>query len=272
MDLTGPVIILLLIGLVAYVLMSQSPLPRRIRRIFNQQRQSTPAEAPLPTRRAAQWDADPDQVNEAREVERVTGVIRRGDAFTVTSSDPSHWGAQTFDIEGTITAVAEAETFDATGNFQFRYLTIDPTGGTPNTLIIEGDSPPSTVVYFGYAYTLQDEVDGTPVGQIVNRLIEERSRYREKGLPELATELPVYGTGAIIAARYEGKLAVLESEPGRGYLPASAAGAQGQPYTDMTVRLDNSGWIVRLVESGAYTFLLELEPLKLDDLTVHHRA
>ncbi len=75
-----------------------------------------------------------------------------------------------------------------------------------------------------------------------------------------------------IAARYEGKLALLEYEPGKGYLPVSAANPQGVRYADLTVRLDPSGWLVRLVEVGAYKFLLELEPVRLNDLTVHHLA
>jgi len=84
--------------------------------------------------------------------------------------------------------------------------------------------------------------------------------------------LPVYESGSIISGRYDGRLALLEYTPGKGYLPVSAQSGQGQPYSDVTVRLTDSGWYVRLVELGSYSFLLELEPLRLSELTVLHRG
>lgn len=270
-SLLTTVIIVAILGLVGYIAMSQSPLPRRIRRFFTSSRAPS-AEAPPPPRQNARWGEDPDRVNEAREVERVTGVIRVGDALTLVTNDPSHWGARSFEIQGTVTGVAEVQTLDVTGNFQFRYLTVDMVGADANTLIIEGDAPTSAVVYFGRAYTSEERVGDMPAGSIISQLSVDRDNYRAQGNPELAVTLPAYDAGAIIAGRYDGRLALLESQPGKGYLPVSAGGGEGQAYQDATVRLDGSGWYVRLVELGAYTFLLELEPLKLSDMTIHHRA
>src|SRR6266508_265113 len=261
------IIVVALVGLVGYLAMSQASIPRRIRRVFSQRTErqdEPPALAPRPN---AQWEADPDRTNEARELERVTGVIRKGEGFTIVTNDPSPWAANDFELQGIVTAVAEVQTVDASGNFQFRYCTVDMQGPNPNTLILEGDSPTGAVAYLGRAYGPEDSVDGVRAGQIISRIQEERSRYRTSGAAELATELPVYEAGTIIAARYQGSLALLEHEPGAGYLPVSAANPQGAAYGDVTVRLDPSGWLIRLVEVGAYAFLLELEPVKLSDLT-----
>jgi len=275
MDIGRIITLAIILGIIAfgvYVAMSQSPLPRRIRRLITSWR--TPEkteEAPAP-RPNARWGEDPDHVNEAREVERITGVIRLGDALTVVTNDPSHWGAKSFEIQGNITSVAEVQTLDVSGNFQFRFLTVDMVESDANTIIIEGDSPQSSIVYFGRAYTSEERIDDIAAGTITTRLAEERDRYRNAGTPEMATTLPVYEAGALMAGRYDGRLAVLESDAAKGYLPASARSDEGQPYADATVRLDGSGWYVRLVEVGAYKFLLELEPLKLSDITIHHRA
>jgi hypothetical protein len=266
------VIVLGIILLAAYIAMSQSPLPRRIRRLFTSWRTpDQPDNAPGP-RPNAQWGEDPDRVNEAREVERVTGVIRLGDAVSIVTNDPSHWNANSFEIQGNVTGVAEVQTLDVTGNFQFRFLTVDMVGSDANAIIIEGDAPTGSVVYFGRAYTTEERIDDVPIGTIISQLSEERNRYRAGGTPEMATTLAIYESGSIIAGRYDGRLALLESDPAKGYLPVSAGGVEGQAYADATVRLDGSGWYVRLMEVGAYKFLLELEPLKLSDLTIHHRA
>ncbi|MFN0070199.1 MAG: hypothetical protein ACKVVP_01755 [Chloroflexota bacterium] len=265
-------LVLGIIALVAYIAMSSSPLPKRIRRIISQKRSASDEAAPPAPRPNARWGEDPDRVNEAREVERVTGVIRTGDAVTVVTNDPSHWGARSFEIQGNVTAVAEVQTLDITGNFQFRFLTVNMVASDANTIIIEGDSPAGAVVYFGRAYSSADLVDDQPAGRIISAMVEARNQYRALGNPEMVTSLPVYESGAVVAGRYDGRLAVLESEPGTGYLPLSASSGEGQAYADATVRLDGSGWNVRLVEIGAYSFLLELEPLKLTDLTIHHRA
>jgi hypothetical protein len=266
------VIILGVILLVAYIAMSQSPLPRRIRRLISSRR--TPSETPAASapRPNPQWGDDPDRVNEAQQVEAVTGVIRLGDIISVVSNDPTHWNARSFEIQGNVTGVAEVETLDTTGNFQFRLLSVHMVESDANIIVIEGDSPAGAVVYFGRAYATEELIDNVPAGTIISRLVEERNQYRTEGAPEMATTLPIYEAGSIIAGRYQGRLALLESDPARGFLPVSARSAEGQSYADATVRLDGSGWYVRLMEVGAYTFLLELEPLKLSDITITHRG
>jgi hypothetical protein len=271
MDLTI-VIVVGIIVLVAYIAMSQSPIPRRIRRLFTSWRTPGETESTPGPRPNAQWGEDPDRVNEAREIERVTGVVRLGDAVSIVTNDPSHWNASSFEIQGNVTGVAEVQTLDVTGNFQFRYLSVDMVGSDANVIIIEGDSPTGAVVYFGRAYTSEERIDDVPIGTIISQLSEERNRYRAGGAPEMATTLAIYEAGSFIAGRYDGRLALLESDPVKGYLPVSAGGGQGQAYADATVRLDGSGWYVRFMEVGAYKYLLELEPLKLSDLTIHHRA
>lgn len=275
MDIGRTITLAIILGvmlLVVYIAMSQSPLPRRIRRLISSWR--TPSETPAPAapRPNPRWGEDPDRVNEAQEIEAVTGVIRLGDVLSVVSNDPTHWNAKSFEIQGNVSGVAEVETLDTAGNFQFRLLTVHMVESDANIIVIEGDSPASAVIYFGRAYTTEEHIDNVPAGTIISRLVEERNRYRSEGAPEMATTLPVYEAGSIIAGRYEGRLALLESDPARGFLPVSAKSAEGQPYADATVRLNGSGWYVRLMEVGAYTFLLELEPLKLSDLTITHRA
>ncbi|MCC7370438.1 MAG: hypothetical protein IT306_18585 [Chloroflexi bacterium] len=266
------VVLVAIIGIVIYLATSQSELPSRIRRVIKLNMNSgkndeAGGRGPRPQ---ARWSMDPDQTNEAREIERVTGVIRSGEAFTIATSDPSFWGARGFDIEGLIVQVGEVQTVDVAGNFQFRYCTVEGGGSSANTIVIEGDSPTAAVAYLGRALMPDDPVGDFRAGQIIEQLRQERIRYKESGAGELPIHLPPYEDGAIIAARYEGRLALLESEPGKGYLPVSAANPNGVNYSDMTVRLDPSGWLVRMVEVGAYVFLLEIEPIKLSDLTVHH--
>lgn len=265
-------IVLGAILLAIYIAMSQSPIPRRIRRFISFSRKSDDGETTPGPRPNAQWGEDPDRVNEAREIERITGVVRVGDAVTVVTNDPSHWNVNSFEIQGNVTGVAEVQTLDVTGNFQFRFITVDMVGSDANTIVIEGDSPTGSVVYFGRTYTAEEQIDDVPISTIISQLAEERNRYRAGGAPEMATTLAVYEAGSIISGRYDGRLALLESDPAKGFLPVSAGGGEGQAYADATVRLNGSGWYVRLVEVGAYKFLLELEPLKLSDLTVHHRA
>jgi hypothetical protein len=218
----------------------------------------------------ARWAADPDRTNEAREIEKVTGVIRSGEAFTVVTGDPSFWEASGFDVEGLIVQVAEVETVDVSGNFQFRYCVVEANGATANTIVIEGDAPSTSVAYLARALMPDDPVGDFRAGQIMDHLVEERRRYRDSGAGEMPINLPPYENATIIAARYEGRLALLEYEPGKGYLPVSAANPEGIRYSDLTVRLDPSGWLVRFVEVGAYRYLLEIEPVRLTDLTVHH--
>ena len=268
------VIVVAIVGLVAYVATSQAEIPTRIRRLLKMQIDDRPDEdgASSRPRPNARWGADPDRTNEASEIEKVTGAIRSGEAFSIVTSDPSFWGASRFDIEGLVVGVAEAETVDVGGNFQFRYLVVEAHGASANTIIVEGDAPSTSIAYLGRALMPDDAVGDFRAGQIMSRLEEERRRYRDTGASELPLDLPPYENGTIIAARYEGKLDLLEYEPGKGYLPVSAANPQGVRYSDLTVRLDPSGWLVRLVEVGAYKFLLELEPIRLSDLTVHHLA
>lgn len=266
------VVLVAIIGLVVYLATSQAELPSRFRRILKLKMNSKDLDeaggrGPRPV---ARWSSDPDQTNEAREIERVTGVIRSGEAFTIATSDPSFWGARGFDIEGLIVQVGEVQTLDVAGNFQFRYCTLEPSGSSANTLIIEGDSPQAAVAYLARALMPDDAVGDGRAGQVIEQLRQERQRYKESGAGEMPIHLPPYENGVIIAARYEGRLALLESEAGKGYLPVSAANPNGVNYADMTVRLDPSGWMVRMVEVGAYVFLLEIEPIKLSDLTVHH--
>ena len=266
------VVLVAIIGLVVYLTTSQAELPSRFRRIVKLKMNSKDLDAsgvrgPRPT---ARWSDDPDQTNEAREIERVTGVIRSGEAFTIATSDPSFWGARGFDIEGLIVQVGEVQTVDVAGNFQFRYCTVEPSGASANTLIIEGDSPQAAVCYLARALMPDDAVGDGRAGQVIEQLRQGGLRYKDSGAGEMQIPLPPYEDASIIAARYEGRLALLESEPGKGYLPVSAANPNGVNYSDMTVRLDPSGWMVRMVEVGAYVFLLEIEPVKLTDLTVHH--
>ncbi|MFN8526241.1 MAG: hypothetical protein U0821_24340 [Chloroflexota bacterium] len=267
------IVIVGIIGIAGYLTMSQSDMASRFRRLIRMNLDKDADEQTgLPPRRNAMWGADPDRTNEAAEIEKYTGVIRKGEAFTIVSNDASYWGASGFDVEGLVIGVAECETADAGGNFQFRYCMIEATPGTPNTLIIEGDAPATSVAYLGKAYAPDEEIGGVRAGQVINQLVEERRVYRDSGANERPVDLPPYENATIIAARYDGSLSLLEYEPGKGYLPVSAANPQGARYADMTVRLDDSGWLVRLVEVGAYSFLLELEPIKLSELTVHHVA
>ena len=260
------------IGLVAYLAMSQADIPSRIRRLFSQKIDDSADESRLQPRPNPDWEPDPDRTNEAVQIEQVTGAIRKGEAFTIVSGDPSHWGASGFEIEGLITAVAEVQTADVGGNFQFRYCLIESSGATANTLIVEGDAPATSVAYLGRAFMAEETVGGVGAGQIIAKLQEERRRYRDTAASVLPIDLPPYENASIVAARYEGHLALLEHEPGKGYLPVSAANPQGVRYGDVSVRLDPSGWLVRLAEVGAYAYLLELEPIRLRDLTVHHLA
>jgi len=267
------IILIGIIGLGFYLATSQAETPMRIRRLFkmkiDDRGDDTPSQGPRPN---ARWAADPDRTNEAREVEKVTGVIRKGEAFTIVTSDPSFWGARGFEIEGLIVQVAEVQTIDVAGNFQFRYCVVEANGATANTIVIEGDAPSTSVAYLARALMTDDPVGDLRAGQIIEQLREARRQYRDSGAGELPITLPPYENATIIAARYEGSLALLESEPGKGYLPLSASNPEGVRYADMTVRLDPSGWLVRLVEVGAYVFLLEIEPLRLNELTVHHLA
>jgi hypothetical protein len=266
------VVVVAIIGLVAYLAMSQASIPSRIRRLLGQKLDDRPESGGLPPRPNPSWDPDPDRTNEAREIEHMTGVIRKGEAFSIVSGDPSHWDARSFEVEGLITAVAEVETADVGGNFQFRYCLIEASGATANTLVVEGDAPATAVAYLGRAFMPNEEVGGVPAGQLIAQLQEARRTYRDIGASELQIDLPPYENATVVAARYEGRLALLEYEPGKGYLPVSAANPQGVRYSDMSVRLDPSGWIIRLVEVGTYAYLLELEPIRLSDLTVHHLA
>lgn len=267
------VVLVAIIGLVVYLSTSQSEIPSRVRRLLkmkiDDRADDTPGRGGRPN---ARWGADPDRTNEAREIEKVTGVIRSGEPFTIVTSDPSFWEASGFDIEGLIVQVAEVETVDVAGNFQFRYCVIEANGATANTIVVEGDAPATSVAYLARALMPDDPVGEYRAGQIMDHLVEERRRYRDSGAGELPINLPPYENATIIAARYEGRLALLEYEPGKGYLPVSAANPEGIRYADMTVRLDPSGWLVRLVEVGAYRFLLEIEPVRLTDFTVHHLA
>jgi hypothetical protein len=267
------VVLIAIIALVVYLATSQSEIPTRARRLLKMRIDDRGDEAPARGARPnARWSEDPDRTNEARELERVTGVIRSGEAFTIATGDPSFWGASGFDIEGLIVQVAEVETVDVAGSFQFRYCAVDASGASANTIVIEGDAPATSVAYLARALMPDDSVGDLRAGQIIDQLREERRRYRDSGAGEMQITLPPYENATIIAARYEGRLALLESEPGKGYLPVSAANPDGIRYADMTVRLDPSGWLVRLVEVGAYVFLLEIEPVRLADLTVHHLA
>jgi hypothetical protein len=268
------VILVAIIGLGVYVATSQAEAPMRIRRLMKMKiddrgDDDTPRQGPRPNPR---WAADADRTNEAREIEKVTGVIRKGEPFTIVTGDPSFWGASGFEIEGLIVQVAEVETIDVAGNFQFRYCVVEANGASANSIVIEGDAPATSVAYLARALMPDDSVGDMRAGQVIEQLREARRRYRESGAGEMPLTLPPYENGTIIAARYEGHLALLESEPGKGYLPVSATNLEGVRYSDLTVRLDPSGWLVRLVEVGAYVFLLEIEPVKLGDLTVHHLA
>ena len=262
-----------IIALVAYMAMSQSEIPSRIRRLLKQRVDDrgdvTPRRGPRPR---ARWSGDPDRTNEAAEVERVTGMIRSGEAFTIATSDPSFWGASGFDIEGLIVQVAEVQTVDVSGNFQFRYCAVEAGGGGPNTIIIEGDSPTASVAYLARALMPDDMIGELRAGQVIEQLSRGAHPLQGERPERDGDHLPPYENATIIAARYEGRLALLESEPGKGYLPVSAANPDGIRYADMTVRLDSPGWLVRLVEVGAYVFLLEVEQVRLADLTVHHLA
>src|SRR5690348_15442130 len=115
------VILVAIIALVAFLATSQGDIPSRLRRLVKMNIDDKGAGG-APKRGArmnAQWANDPDRTNEAREVEKVTGVIRSGEAFTIVTSDPSFWEASSFEIEGLIAQVAEVETVDVSGNFQF---------------------------------------------------------------------------------------------------------------------------------------------------------
>jgi hypothetical protein len=268
------VIVVAIIGFGIYIAMSKADTPSRIRRIMKMNIDSrndddTPTRAPRPN---ARWSGDADRTNEASEIEKVTGVIRSGEPFTIATADPSFWGASGFDIEGLIVQVAEVETADVAGSFQFRYCVVESNGASANTIVIEGDAPSTSMAYLARALMPDDMVGDVRVGQVIEQLREERRRYRDSGANELAITLPPYEHGTIIGARYDGKLALLEYEPGKGYLPVSAANPDGIRYADMSVRLDSTGWMVRLVEVGAYVFLLEIEQVRLNDLTVHHLA
>ena len=265
------VILVAIVALIAYMAMSQSEIPTKVRRLLKQKvddrGDETPRRGPRPRPR---WASDPDRTNEAAEVEKVTGVIRSGEAFTIATSDPSFWEASGFDVEGLIVQVGEVQTVDVSGNFQFRYCVVEASGSNANTLIIEGDSPTASVAYLARALMPDDMIGDIRAGQVIENLRRAREEYKQSGQAELAITMPPYENAAIIAARYEGRLAILESEPGKGYLPVSASNPEGVRYADLTVRLESPGWLVRLVEVGAYVFLLEVEEVRLSNLTVHH--
>jgi len=267
------VILVAVIALVAYLATSQSEIPTRLRRLLKQRvddrGDETPRRGPRPRPR---WASDPDLTNEAAEVEKVTGLIRSGEAFTIATNDPSFWESSGFDIEGLIVQVAEVQTVDVSGNFQFRYCVVEGSGSSANTIVIEGDSPTASVAYLARALMPDDLIGDLRAGQVIENLRRAREEYRQSGQAELPISMPPYENAAVIAARYEGRLALLESEPGKGYLPVSAANPDGVAYADLTVRLESPGWFVRLVEVGAYVFLLEIEQVRLADLTVHHIA
>jgi hypothetical protein len=267
------VVLVAIVGLVAYLSTSQSEIPTRLRRVLKMKIDDRKDVGPGRSQRPkAGWNNDPDRTNEALEVERVTGAIRSGEAFTIATSDPSFWNSSGFDIEGLMVQVAEVETTDVSGNFQFRYCVVEAGETSANTIVIEGDAPTSSVAYLARALMPDDMVGDVRAGQVIDQLRDERQRYKESGRGEMPITLPPYENGTIIAARYDGRLVLLESEPGKGYLPVSASNPEGIRYSDLTVRLDPSGWLVRLVEVGAYVFLLEIEPIRLSDLTVHHIA
>jgi hypothetical protein len=267
------VILVAIVFLGAYMAMSQSEIPTRVRRLLKQKVDSgndeTPRRGPRPRPR---WSDDPDRTNEAAEVEKVTGIIRSGEAFTIATSDPSFWEARGFDVEGLIVQVAEVQTVDVSGNFQFRYCVVEASGASANSIIIEGDSPTASVAYLARALMPDDIIGDIRAGDVIENLRRAREEYKASGQSEMPIVMPPYENASIIAARYEGRLALLESEPGKGYLPVSAANPDGVRYADLTVRLESPGWMVRLVEVGAYVFLLEIEQIRLADLTVHHLA
>lgn len=268
------VVLVAIVAFAAYMAMSQSEIPSRVRhllrlKIDNRGGDDTPRRGPRPR---PSWNNDPDRTNEAGEVEKVTGVIRSGEAFTIATSDPSFWESSGFDIEGLIVQVAEVQTVDVSGNFQFRYCVVEASGASANSIIIEGDSPTASVAYLARALMPDDMIGDVRAGQVIEHLRSAREEYKASGQSEMAITMPPYENATIIAARYDGRLALLESEPGKGYLPVSAANPDGVRYADLTVRLDSPGWLVRLVEVGAYVFLLEIEQIRLADFTVHHLA
>src|SRR4051794_27107368 len=160
------VILVGIIGLGFYLATSQADIPTRIRRLFKMNidqrgNDDSPTRGPRPN---ARWGPDADRTNEASEIEKVTGVIRAGEPFTVTSSDPSFWNASGFEIEGLIAQVAEVEATDVAGNFQFRYCVVEATGASANTVIIEGDAPATAVVYLARALMPDDMVGDRRAG------------------------------------------------------------------------------------------------------------
>jgi hypothetical protein len=267
------VILVAIVGLGVYIATSQAETPMRIRRLLkmkvDDQGDDTPRQAPRPN---PQWGPDADRTNEATEIEKVTGVIRKGEPFTIITADPSFWGARSFEIEGLIVQVAEVETNDVAGSFQFRYCVVEASGASANTIVIEGDAADRSVAYLARALMPDDTVGEMRAGQVIDQLREALRQYRDSGAGEMNITLPPYENATVVSARYQGHLALLEYEPGKGYLPVSAANPEGVRYADMTVQLESKGWQVRLVEVGAYVFLLEMETIKLGDLTVHHLA
>src|SRR5687767_11646854 len=207
------VVCVALIALVAYLATSQSEIPSRLRRVLKMNIDSrkgddTPGRAP---RRVPAWRGDPDRTNEALEIERVTGVIRSGEAFTIATSDPSFWESSGFDIEGLIVQVAEVQTVDVSGNFQFRYCVVEASGASANSIIIEGDSPTASVAYLARALMPDDMIGDVRAGQVIEQLRSAREEYKASGQSEMAITMPPYENATIIAARYDGRLALLES-------------------------------------------------------------
>ena len=104
------VVCVAIIGLVVYLATSQSEIPTRLRRVLKMNIDNKSDDAPARgPRRAARWSNDPDRTNEAAEVERVTGMIRSGEAFTIPTNDPKFWGASGFaNAESPATAASSA--------------------------------------------------------------------------------------------------------------------------------------------------------------------
>src|SRR4051812_29324076 len=149
MSVSAVIVIIIFVAIVAgglWVAMGQGDTPMRIRRLLkmkiDDRGDDTPSRGPRPN---ARWSADPDRTNEASEVEKVTGVVRKGEAFTIVTSDPSFWDARAFEIEGLVVQVAEVETVDSGGNFQFRYCVVEVNGASANTIVIEGDAPSTSI-------------------------------------------------------------------------------------------------------------------------------
>jgi hypothetical protein len=207
---------------------------------------------------------DPDQVDEAAEVQQATGgEVLPGDAISVTVDDPSRWGIGSFELDLSIAAVSRAEIRDRTGLFSFLVYWM-PAGQEAAVMSVEGD-----VLALGEAFIGRQVTDEALIATL--RWCRDHYLAGEHDAVDFDLSEHGLGTWTAFAAREGGSLRI---ERGTApLLPASAGGA-GLPYRDFTLyQGDRSGpERLRLVEIGGYQYLFQGEVTPLRAVTFLRRG